>query len=176
MSPLRDASTTVPERPLAGRAVLALPETRSRSAPVIVVATSRPKQTRAISAAPPTDPRLAPARRGRQRLAVSDAVSRPRGARGRVRSGACASPRTPVGVEGEKLWFLLAGLGFCVVTAVLHVKRRWYASVTVELRSFYKDRAYRDAKIDEYESIYRILLGYLFPPFMAVWLLLVALS
>lgn len=41
---------------------------------------------------------------------------------------------------------------------------------------FYKDQSFRDAKVEEFEPMFKIMLGYVFPAFMALWLVTLALS
>lgn len=78
-------------------------------------------------------------------------------------------------VSGEKIGFLLFGVGFLILGRVLYIKRRWYARVTTEVMYFNKDSEWRERKAQQTEAMFRVLLGYVFPIFTLLWLLLVAI-
>jgi len=79
-------------------------------------------------------------------------------------------------VSGEKIGFLLFGLGFLILGRVLYVKRRWYARITTNFMYFYKDGEWRERRAQDVEAMFRILLGYVFPVFTLLWLVGVALQ
>ncbi len=79
-------------------------------------------------------------------------------------------------MAGEKIAFLLAGVGFLILGRILYVKRQWFARITTEFMFFYKDDQSRGDAAEGAEEMFRILLGYVLPIFMAIWLLLVAVQ
>jgi hypothetical protein len=79
-------------------------------------------------------------------------------------------------VTVEKIAFLLTGVGFLVLSRILYAKRQWFARITTEFMFFYKDSESRSGAAEDAEETFRVLLGYVVPVFMALWLLVVAVQ
>ena len=63
-----------------------------------------------------------------------------------------------------------------ILGRVLYTTLRWCARITTNLMFFYKNGQWRADKAQETEKMFSVLIGYVFPNFTLIWILLVAVQ